>query len=87
MVQLAGVSPGKGMDRHVLPLGAAVMLDESGFLDVAMADAWWVAPEDRPVPVTELCGRPGVSSCWRLTGPARLPSWAACGLVSREPSR
>jgi hypothetical protein len=56
-VQLAGVSPGKGMDRYVLPVGAAVMLDEPGFLDVAMATACWVAPEDRPVPATELCGR------------------------------
>jgi hypothetical protein len=45
------------MDRHVLPVGAAVMLDEPGFLDVAMATAWWVAPEERPVPVTELCGQ------------------------------
>jgi hypothetical protein len=47
------------MDRHVLPIGGPVMLDESGFLDAAMATAWWVAPEDRPLPVTELCGQAG----------------------------
>jgi len=45
------------MDRHVLPVGAAIMLDEPGFLDAAMATAWWVAPEEHPVPVTELCGQ------------------------------
>jgi hypothetical protein len=39
MVQLAGVCPGKGLDRHVLPLGTPVALNDSGFLDVAMADA------------------------------------------------
>jgi hypothetical protein len=43
----------------VLPVGTPVVLDDSGFLDVAMAGAWWVAPEDRPVPVTELCGPAG----------------------------
>jgi hypothetical protein len=58
-VQLAEVSPGRGMDRHVLPVGAPVVLDESGFLDAAMATAWWVVPDDRPVPVTELCGQAG----------------------------
>ena len=43
----------------MLPVGARVMLDEHGFLDAAMAGAWWVAPGDRPVPVTELCGQSG----------------------------
>jgi hypothetical protein len=47
------------MDRYVLPVGTPVVLDDSGFLDVTMGGAWWVAPEDRPVPVTELCGMAG----------------------------
>lgn len=38
-VQLAADSPGRGMGRYVLPIGGRVVLDESGFLDVAMATA------------------------------------------------
>ena len=87
MGQLAGVSPGKGLDRYVLPLGAPVMLDDPGFLDVAMADAWWVAPEDRPVPVTELCGQAGSFVLLAADGTGKTTVLRACGVVSREPSR
>lgn len=57
-VQLAG-SPGRTIDRYVLPVDAPVVLDEAGFLDAAMATAWWVPAEDRLQPAAQLCGQAG----------------------------
>lgn len=59
------------------------MLDESGFLDAAMATAWWVAPEDRPLPVTELCGQAGSFVLLAADGTGKTV--VLCGLRAREP--
>ena len=91
MVQLAGACSGKGLDRHVLSVGTPVVLDDSGFLDVAMAGAWWVAPEDRPVPVTELCGLAGSFVLLAADGTGKstvLESLRGCAGSGRgEPAR
>jgi hypothetical protein len=57
-VQLAG-SPSRTVDRYVLPVDAQVVLDEAGFLDAAMATAWWVPAGDRLQATTELCRQTG----------------------------
>ena len=86
-VSWVGVCPGKGLDRYVLPPGTPVVLDDSGFLDVAMADAWWVAPEDRPVPVTELCGLARSFVLLAADGTGKSTVLESLRVVSRERSR
>jgi hypothetical protein len=65
----------------VLPVGAAVMLDEPGFLDAAMATAWWVAPEDRPAE----SALAGVVSARRLAA-RRSPAYGRLGRLGARSS-
>jgi len=71
------------MDRHVLPVGRPVVLDEWGFLDLATATAWWVPPDDRPRPVTELYGQ--AASFVLLGADGTGKTVVLTGLRAREP--